>query len=268
MLVYECLDIHRLMLGTGMAGQALRWLEGRLLRSCDALAISSPGFAAQYFQPRYARLPRLVLIENKLLQAEAPHAVPMKCTDGAPWRIGWFGIIRCARSLEVSGRASCAPCPVWWKWTYAAEPRGMCCPALMPSSPPRQACRSTASMTARGDLPSIYGCVHFTWTLDFYEAGGNSDWLLPNRLYEGGVHGPVALAGRGQSNGALAGSARSGRPSCTNRSPTCCAGFFLALTGAAYAEYFAAMRKIPLNSLVYDEEACNFKMRELIGRRS
>ena len=44
-LVYECLDIHRLMLGTGITGRALRWLERRLLRACNALLISSPGFA-------------------------------------------------------------------------------------------------------------------------------------------------------------------------------------------------------------------------------
>jgi succinoglycan biosynthesis protein ExoL len=32
--------------------------------------------------------------------------------------------------------------------------------------------------------------------MDFYETPGNSDWLLPNRLYEGSVYGavPIALA--------------------------------------------------------------------------
>jgi len=49
----------------------------------------------------------------------------------------------------------------------------------------------------RRDLPAMYGGVHFAWAVDFYEAGFNSDWLLPNRLYEGSLHGavPVALAG-------------------------------------------------------------------------
>jgi len=48
----------------------------------------------------------------------------------------------------------------------------------------------------RHDLADIYRTVHFTWAIDFYEDGANSQWLLPNRLYEGGLHGaiPIALA--------------------------------------------------------------------------
>ena len=47
------------------------------------------------------------------------------------------------------------------------------------------------------DLPSIYGDVHFSWAIDYYESGQNSTWLLPNRIYEGSLYGtvPLALAG-------------------------------------------------------------------------
>jgi succinoglycan biosynthesis protein ExoL len=46
------------------------------------------------------------------------------------------------------------------------------------------------------DLATIYGRVHFVWAIDFFEAGLNSAWLLPNRLYEGGYcrRVPIALA--------------------------------------------------------------------------
>src|SRR3546814_5833553 len=44
------------------------------------------------------------------------------------------------------------------------------------------------------DLPEIYGRVHLTWAFDFLDEGSNSDWLLPNRLYEGVYFGSVALA--------------------------------------------------------------------------
>src|SRR3712207_8090815 len=30
-------------------------------------------------------------------------------------------------------------------------------------------------------LAEMYRSVHFAWSMDFYEAGANSDWLLPNR---------------------------------------------------------------------------------------
>ena len=44
------------------------------------------------------------------------------------------------------------------------------------------------------DLARIYGDVHFAWAIDFFEAGLNSQWLLPNRLYEGCLHGAVPIA--------------------------------------------------------------------------
>jgi succinoglycan biosynthesis protein ExoL len=44
------------------------------------------------------------------------------------------------------------------------------------------------------DLPRIYGEAHFAWAIDFFQEGANSDWLLPNRLYEGGLHGAVPIA--------------------------------------------------------------------------
>ncbi|MCY1557389.1 hypothetical protein D9M68_942380 [compost metagenome] len=39
--------------------------------------------------------------------------------------------------------------------------------------------------------------MHLAWAIDFFEAGQNSQWLLPNRIYEGCLHGaiPIALAG-------------------------------------------------------------------------
>jgi succinoglycan biosynthesis protein ExoL len=43
------------------------------------------------------------------------------------------------------------------------------------------------------DLEEIYGRVHLTWAFDFLDEGTNSSWLLPNRIYEGGYFGSVAL---------------------------------------------------------------------------
>ena len=46
------------------------------------------------------------------------------------------------------------------------------------------------------DLASLYGGVDLVWAGDFHDAGANSRWLLPNRLYEGGYYAapPVAPA--------------------------------------------------------------------------
>ena len=44
------------------------------------------------------------------------------------------------------------------------------------------------------DLQSLYQSVDVVWAGDFMDAGGNSDWLLPNRLYEGGWFACPAIA--------------------------------------------------------------------------
>src|SRR6185312_14498484 len=51
------------------------------------------------------------------------------------------------------------------------------------------------------DLPGIYGTVHFAWAIDFFEEGLNSNWLLPNRLFEGCRYGAVPVAMRRTETG-------------------------------------------------------------------
>ena len=51
------------------------------------------------------------------------------------------------------------------------------------------------------DLPQIYGNIDFAWSIDYTDAGKNSDWLLPNRIYEGALFGALALARRGTATG-------------------------------------------------------------------
>jgi succinoglycan biosynthesis protein ExoL len=51
------------------------------------------------------------------------------------------------------------------------------------------------------DLPAIYGDVHFSWAIDYYEVGQNSTWLLPNRIYEGSLYGTVPIGVTGVETG-------------------------------------------------------------------
>ena len=70
-LVYECLDIHRLLLKNDVIGKTLRKLEGWLSKRANALITSSPAFIQQYFEKRsQVRLPTY-LVENKLHPASA-----------------------------------------------------------------------------------------------------------------------------------------------------------------------------------------------------
>lgn len=197
-IVYECLDIHRLMTRPDPIGVALRFLERRLLASCALLVVSSPRFIEAYFLPRHRRLPRWVLLENKLLlnEIDDSRTTPLhtpSAVAGPPWRIGWFGIIRCRLSLELLAslvRAS--------KGTIEVEIRGRPARDVIPEFDAVIA--STPGLSFLGpydratDLATIYGRVHFSWAIDYYERGLNSAWLLPNRLYEGSMFGTVPLA--------------------------------------------------------------------------
>ena len=48
-VVYECLDIHRLLVGEGGVSRALRAIEGWALRGVSLLVISSPRFLTDHF---------------------------------------------------------------------------------------------------------------------------------------------------------------------------------------------------------------------------
>lgn len=195
---YECLDIHRMMLGGGAPSRLLRALERRLMQACGLLVVSSPAFLANYFEAvQDARTPAL-LVENKVVTDDVAQVVrPQAPTlpPGPPWRIGWYGVIRCRRSLEILAALVRAH-----PGLVEVVIRGR--PALHEFDDFHRTVAETPGLAFEGpygreDLARIYGDVHFTWAIDYFEAGQNSDWLLPNRLYEGGLHGavPIALAG-------------------------------------------------------------------------
>jgi succinoglycan biosynthesis protein ExoL len=193
-LVYELLDVHTLMFGDGPASRLLRALEGRLLRASDAVIISSPAFEREYLARYHPRRPPALLVENKVLDGPASEARRAPPPDGPPWRIGWFGGIRCKPSLDSLSRlirAHPGLFEVHIRGRFVNPDMGDV-EAIIRDSP---GMHYHGPYKAPDDLAKIYGEVHFTWAIDFYQEGANSTWLLPNRLYEGGLHGapPIAL---------------------------------------------------------------------------
>ncbi len=196
-LVYECLDIHRTLLGDGPRSSFLRHLERRWLARADLLLISSPAFLTRYFEPRQCFRGRALLVENKVLRLEDAAAPSIECgrPAGPPWKIGWFGMLRCRRSLALlTDLARTADGAV------EVILRGK--PALHEFSDFPGLVRSTPNLRFEGpygadDLEGIYRQVHFNWTIDYFEAGLNSEWLLPNRIYEGSLYGATPIARSG-----------------------------------------------------------------------
>ncbi|HET6275645.1 MAG TPA: glycosyl transferase family 1 [Candidatus Cybelea sp.] len=191
-IVYESLDIHRLLLRQDLAGAALREVEGRLGRSARLLVTSSPAFVSNYFATRSKVNLPVRLIENKVFigKDDAPAALPRARPSGPPWVIGWFGHIRCKESLRIL--------------TDAVQRHPGKVEVVIRGRPAfddfERSISQTPGMRFLGpyknpeDLDAIYREAHFTWAIDMFEHGLNSAWLLPNRLYEGGLYGCVPIA--------------------------------------------------------------------------
>jgi len=102
-----------------------------------------------------------------------------------PLRLGWFGNLRCPRSLALMEALAAR-----FRDRLEIVLRGY--PALgeIPDFDVRVAARPGITYGGRykapEDLGALYGGVDLVWAGDFMDAGFNSVWLLPNRLYEGG----------------------------------------------------------------------------------
>ncbi len=189
-LNYECLDIHKKLLGSGRAAKMLRSVERYLMARCNSVITSSPGFVRNYFVAVQHFDGRVCLIENKVLPQSAPNTVPAKLSE-PPWVIGWFGIIRCRKSLVILQKLTAALPMV--RVVIAGRV------AAQEISDFLELVEASPSISFIGsyepsELARIYGQAHFVWAIDYYEEGDNSTWLLPNRLYDSLAFGCVPIA--------------------------------------------------------------------------
>lgn len=195
-IVYECLDIHRLVLRDDLLGKAMRGAERYLARDIKLLVTSSPAFIANYFK-RFGQIAAPVeLLENKYFEAAAvslDDRIAAENPIAPPWRIGWFGALRCRRSLELLAEFSRR-----LDGRFEIVLRGR--PALSEFPDFHAFVESEPWLSFGGpyrnpeDMAMIYREVHFSWAIDFFEQGLNSEWLLPNRLYEGCRFGAVPIS--------------------------------------------------------------------------
>lgn len=253
-LVYESLDIHRLVVGSGPVPTALRTLEARAMADCDLVVTSSPGFVREYFSRYHGSAPPIAILENKILSSELAGGTPDASVRGRtpppapPWRIGWFGMLRCRRSLHALAEL-CRRLP----GTVRVEIHGR--PAVHLTEELPAVAAATQGMTFHGpydrrsDLADIHAGVHFCWTLDYFEAGTNSDWLLPNRLYEAGAFGRVPLASRAVETGRWL-TARGAGVLLDEPVEQSLPRYFGTLTDEAFDRARAAVLRIPIDDVV------------------
>lgn len=193
-LVYECLDVHRFLAREDALGVGLRAAERALMREVALIVVSSPAFVREYFDKRHPGHAPAILVENRLPPgfAYGPRPPPGDVA-GEKLRIGWFGNLRCERSLSLLLNLA-AGLPDQVELSFRGAPAR----AAIADFEARIGGRRNVQFGGRyawpQDLAEIYGDVDLVWAGDFHDPGANSKWLLPNRLYEGGYYGAPPIA--------------------------------------------------------------------------
>jgi hypothetical protein len=265
-LAYESLDIHRLLLREDAIGQSMRAAERALAAQAGLLITSSPAFLANYFALQGG--PPAMLVENKVLDdGEERGRNPALAADAdKPFRVGWFGALRCRKSLAALTALS-------EKLGGEVEVvlRGR--PALTEFDDFHGSVQSASHLQYVGpyrnpqDMAAIYSGVHFAWAIDFFEEGQNSRWLLPNRIYEGCLHGAVPLALAGTETAAFIERLGIGVV-LADIAPSTLEGFFRGLTVEGVAELARAVAACPASHFRTNRAECQQLVERLEGLRS
>lgn len=194
-LVYECLDINAALCREDSKGKAMRATERFLLRRVDHLVVSSSGFMRQYFEPVQHYHGPWSLWENKLA---AGSILPPRARARRPvnnrLRIGLIGTIRCAPSLDLlaslADRMSAANVQI--------HIHGVVHRHAIPNFDKIVAARENVIYHGPYDYPAeigeVYANCDLVWAQDLWQLGNNSDWLLPNRIYEASWAGCPSIA--------------------------------------------------------------------------
>lgn len=192
-LVYECLDIHGLFTRTGLVGALMRWCERRLLAQVQMLIVSSPGFIKHYFESAQGYAGHHAIIENKLWFDGAPVPRPRGYKPGAVLTLGWVGSIRCAPSLKILMQTADHFGP-----RIALRIHGNVHRHALPDFDEAVARRDNVTYCGPYDYPTglarVYAECDLVWAQDLWQRGANSDWLLPNRIYEASWFGCPSVA--------------------------------------------------------------------------
>lgn len=275
-LVYELLDIHGMMLGQRAPGRVMRRIEAALLRASRLVVISSPAFATRYLRGFDQPDTPTLLVENKPFAQPSDGAprpsrtvpAPGGIEDGGPLIVGWFGMLRCRWSLMTLDAVTRAR-PGRFKIRLRGRPALDVMPnfhAVIDANPDLE---FLGPYSWPDDLARIYAEVDVAWLIDRYQAGQNSDWLLPNRLYEGCLNGavPVALGGTEVARrvadwdcGVIVPGAGPGDPA-----PEAVTGALASIDAATLGARRAAVAAIPRGRLEMDDDECRRLTRAICG---
>ncbi|SFR09524.1 glycosyltransferase [Poseidonocella sedimentorum] len=191
-IVYECLDIHGIFTSRGPKARLARWLERQVLTRSALLLTSSPGFLEHYFAPVQRYTGAAAILENRL-PLDMPQRPRRRIPPRAPLRLGWVGAIRCGPSFDLLMQLADRMGP-----RIDIRIHGQLHRHALRAPDARIAGRANVHYAGPYSYPEglerVYADCDLVWAQDLWQRGANSDWLLPNRLYEASWYGCPSLA--------------------------------------------------------------------------
>jgi succinoglycan biosynthesis protein ExoL len=195
-LFYEVLDIHGIFTNGGIKQPIARFLERFLLRRTTRVIVSSPVFISEYFEKIHRFNGDWCLLENKIWQGALTKLRPsLTASHSYKMRIGWVGNIRCQPSFEILMQLADQMDNV------EIHIHGKVHKHALRYFDHHVAARDNVIFHGAYEYPDgladVYGQLDLVWAQDLWQTGANSNWLLPNRIYEAAWHGcpSICIAG-------------------------------------------------------------------------
>ena len=201
-VVYELADVMPAMMSKGIVGICGRAAERWALRNVKLVTVSSPAYVQHYLDPVQHYRGSHFLLENKLLSSDlvCPVPRPQASVAEGPLKVGFFGNLKCQRSLEVIGLLAqelLGKCTFILRGYVDSATSGIL--HRVTSNNPNV--QFAGPYRHPADLPEIYGQIDLCWGFDFCDSSHNSKWCLANRTYEAGLYCVPLLTQSGTTNG-------------------------------------------------------------------
>ena len=182
-LVLEIGDVREIQTSAGWKGALFRRFDRWLVSRAHLVVFTAEDFQEQYYQSWLGcRLPYQV-IENKLDQPPALAADQRAALGDRPLVIGYFGLIRCAWSVQaLAALADAYPDDIQVRVAgYSLLPED-----ALAGLAERPNVEVAGEYRSPDDLPRLYGAVDLVWACyaPLTDENWNLRWARTNRFYE------------------------------------------------------------------------------------
>lgn len=107
-MIYDVGDIRTSLVKEGVTAKLLRVIERFLLQRISLLMVTSEAYITEYFEGiQGMKRVDILLLENKLNRHDTPPPIAQlqdTWSDKRPLTIGYFGVLRCRKSLKMLNR--------------------------------------------------------------------------------------------------------------------------------------------------------------------